>query len=296
MSAAASNHRPRSVLSGDDAKELSWYLHEGQCAFERSTFGPMLDRAEMFGQALMDDENKGLYRFRKVTGKNGEAARWIGKVTTGQRGGAQQRSQPREPDRGVLERYAMVSRRLYRLQGVMIGDPPVSAADVFAIHDGDEGSQSAMGKGGRIQSLCHLTAPGAKMVARARENARSVTQDMAVMLKLKPQEVAFVMALRPHVEGRHAAVTSGYDAEGSRAKAEALLKRKEVVTALQWRHRSELLLGLKDPEVYVSEVGRKGNGIEKAWRRRMASAAMDQANELYGAACRAWNEVGKVPR
>lgn len=38
----------RSLLAADDQEDLEWFFGKGQCCFERSTFGPQLERAELF--------------------------------------------------------------------------------------------------------------------------------------------------------------------------------------------------------------------------------------------------------
>jgi hypothetical protein len=137
-----------------DEADLLWYFGIGQTAFERSTFGGMLDRASHFDMKLKWPREAVLNRHGAIIGY--ESA-----IT------ARPTAESREvsgyvPDDAALTRYAHVSSIIMRVERV-----DALAATVIACLFGDAGQRWAGTEHGRNGSLYHLTAKGHSLVDAA---------------------------------------------------------------------------------------------------------------------------------
>ena len=165
---------PPRTLSQVDAAALSWFFGSGRTAFERSTFGPMLERAELYGH--------GSWRCSRCRGSgvlqgngawcdrcNGTGAipyqldpassERIDQITahsTGSNHGAGY-----VPDDTVMARYAVISRRLSLL--------PRRLALALEAYHGDRGIHCAAHHTWPMVAVYPLTASGQKLARLASE-------------------------------------------------------------------------------------------------------------------------------
>jgi hypothetical protein len=147
------------MLSNRDVASLTWYFGEGISAFERSTFGPMLERAEAFHVP---------WELRRPA--NDVTARPT--AETRHHGGV-------EPDHKLLVRYGEVSRRLQ-------GCTPTARAVLEAMH-GDLGARWARHERGRFVALFHLTASGKRLLEHARNRASASQLELSDQERLKTE-------------------------------------------------------------------------------------------------------------
>lgn len=141
-------------LSPRDETDLLWFFGLGQTAFERSTFGGMLDRAAQFAV----DQS---WPKEPVLNANGACIGWESAIT------ARPTAETREisgyvPDDAALTRYAHVSKIMMRVQGV-----DSLSSTVLACLYGDAAQRWAVSDHGRNGAIYHLTEKGAAIIAAA---------------------------------------------------------------------------------------------------------------------------------
>lgn len=137
-----------------DEHELEWFFSRGQIAFERSTFGGMLERAELFSAACHNPTPAELIHDR--------AGRVIGQrsaITA--RPTAELREQSGYvPDIQTLVRYAHVSMLMK-----LVERESRQASQVLELLYGDLGQRWApTDPHGRIGALFHITVKGRKLL------------------------------------------------------------------------------------------------------------------------------------
>lgn len=173
-------------MTPTDEVKLSWYFGHGQTAFERSTSGPMLERAELYGHA------GALVWSERADGYSVDARR-IGRpsspwasvedgeiVATGYAITARPTAELRQasgyvPESRAMELFAVVSSVLKELER----RSPVAVAALEAYY-GDVGSDWARTpKPGRIGSLYHLTGAGVRLLDVSADEARKKGQPVA---------------------------------------------------------------------------------------------------------------------
>lgn len=137
--------------------ELEWFFSAGQVAFERSTCGGMLERAEMFSVARHAPAP-----LRAVYARDGEVIAHEREITA--RPTAELRAPAGYmPDGNTLQRYAVVSTRLKRLAA-----RSRKHALVLECLYGDFG-QRWVGNDhhGRVGAIYHLTVKGRALIDQA---------------------------------------------------------------------------------------------------------------------------------
>ena len=145
--------KPIPPYSLRDELDLIWYHGPGQASFERSTMGPMLERAEQFGSSIQ-------WPIQRVVNDAGATIGWESAVTA--RPTAETRPVSGNiPDDVVLTRYAHVSSLM-----LLVERRDRLAANVIALLFGELGNRWALGQAGfgRIGALFHLTAKGQALV------------------------------------------------------------------------------------------------------------------------------------
>jgi hypothetical protein len=167
-----------------DEINLAWYHGPGQSAFERSTMGAMLERAENFGQ-------RHHWPQQPVLNALGATIGWESAITA--RPTAETRPlSGNVPDDAVLSRYAEVSSMMLKVERL----DRLSAA-VIALFFGELGNRWATGETGhgRVGALYHLTAKGQALVVAASKDPRSVQltpqqriESLAITNKVKATE------------------------------------------------------------------------------------------------------------
>jgi hypothetical protein len=135
--------------------DLSWYYSEGLASFERSTFGPMLERAKLFGLPSTPHRRRGPLTVQPKSGGSGGEPSY-------------------EPQIETLLRYGDVSRRLARIEA---SDP--KSVQVLELYHGDEGAKWAVNKRGRWVALYPLTRDGKVLIDWARETAKPAPPELA---------------------------------------------------------------------------------------------------------------------
>lgn len=164
---------------------LEWFFSYGQTAFERSTMGPMLDRAEtysleaaMTAMQVRGEDISPLHPTKPVTARpTAEVKNVSGYV----------------PDNKTLEKYATVSRRLAMVER----EWPVAAA-ALEYYFGDVGFRSGDTDHGRMLSLYTLTASGKKLI----ELSKRQTEKDSVTLHLSDHERMAVQADLERIPGQ----------------------------------------------------------------------------------------------
>jgi hypothetical protein len=137
-----------------DEADLLWYHGIGQTAFERSTFGGMLDRAAQF-------DMKHAWPQVAVLNAAGTVIGYESGITA--RPTAEQREvSGYVPDDAALTRYAHVSSIMMRVER-----QEALAAVVIACLFGDSGQRWAGTDHGRNGSLYHLTTKGRALIDAA---------------------------------------------------------------------------------------------------------------------------------
>lgn len=159
MSAVTPQLTPPPLLSMADEADLAWFFSSGQTAFERSTFGSMLERAELFSVA-----NQYQPSMQPVLDSGGHVIGWERALSA--RPTAELRQNPGyDPDIHVLERYARISARLKRVE-----QKSRMAAHVLELLHGDYGQRWAGSEPfGRMGCLFHVTVKGRAMIAAAKK-------------------------------------------------------------------------------------------------------------------------------
>jgi len=174
------------MISPHDEALLSWFFGEGQCAFERSTMGPMLAHAELFGHVgeLVYRERSESYELAASRLRR-PAAPW-GSVSDGAivYSGYEVSARPTAELRSAsgytpnlldLERHAEVSRVLAALERRSL-----LAVAALEAYYGDLGAEAARTpKPGRLGSLFHLTSAGARLLEDSAAEARTKGQPVA---------------------------------------------------------------------------------------------------------------------
>lgn len=137
-----------------DEHELEWFFSKGQIAFERSTFGGLLERAELFSAAgrvppaaelVYDDDGHVIGQCSGITARpTAELREQSGYV----------------PDNETLVRYAHVSMLM-----TLVERESRQASQVLELLYGDLGQRWAPTVPyGRIGALFHITAKGRKLL------------------------------------------------------------------------------------------------------------------------------------
>ena len=162
-------------MTTEEETELEWYLGSGTVEFFRSTTGTMLERAKAFSPRRVSDE-QGKLLSDKYDRRVAHPARRRFMVARGaqmQEHDAQPTAEVQtpggtEPTIKVLMRYALVSRRLARVDARSI-----EAGKVLRVYYGDSGARWGRTKHGRIFSLYGSTEAGAALVRRVEKVERS---------------------------------------------------------------------------------------------------------------------------
>jgi hypothetical protein len=146
------------VMPYRDECELEWFFSRGQTAFEHSTFGAVLDRAELFSVAQHYQAEQ-----RPIHDKHGNVIGYE-RVVTARPTAETHQLAGYVPDSETLQRYAHVSRRLKRVAAVSR-----QCAQTLEFLYGDHGQRwVANDLYGRLGALFHLTPKGKAMLAEAR--------------------------------------------------------------------------------------------------------------------------------
>lgn len=221
---------------------LDWYFGRGQAAFERSTCGPMLDRAKLFSLKKDPDEPETpaerARRHRRrpkpkkpttgtdqaneggKTAHSGSEKKWdplehyySTGLTARPTGGhsPEVRDAPNDKD---LFRYAEASRRVSAIAAV---DP--TAAAVLQAYYGDQGARWGRTELGRIVAVIPLTEAGRELLRRADE--RSKKRGGKASTAPEAEQVATEL----HVLRVQPAASRGVLAERARNQALALYAR-----------------------------------------------------------------------
>lgn len=171
-------------LPQKDQAALSWYFTAGASAFERSTMGPMLDRAELY--ALKRTQSRCRRCSRQATPGILEDGAWCPKCHgTGyvqSRVDHAERSEDElpvnetrsseggyTPDDATMTRYAIISRRLSLL--------PKLWQDALESYHGPKGERCAHPPGWRLVSLYPLVEPGRRLVMLADEHLDDLARE-----------------------------------------------------------------------------------------------------------------------
>lgn len=272
-------------LSPSDARALRWYFGEGQCVFERSTFGASLQRAEDYG--YYTTENGTLKRVPKSVSRLRTATR----------------PPPSEPTLEDLRRYAYVSRRLRKLHSVVVGTPGIPASIVLEASEGLLGDRAGGRPGARLLALAHLTGPGLRLVREVQERARAVEMRIKVDLKLTPEEIKLLRGVADpsRIEDKLKSVKKIMEespvileadkrklehVEASLTTLKKLLDRKEASKALDWLRQADLITSMHAHEIYSNETAKKDPRV-----LRLTQLAEQEAPKLYLAAVEAWNRL-----
>lgn len=176
----------RAALTQHDAQELEWFFSRGQTAFERSNFGGMLERAELYSvaaqnqaslQDICDDDGNVIARVRHVTARpTAELREMAGYV----------------PDNETLQRYAHISAMLKQVEHAS----PL-LAKVLELLFGDHGQRWAPSEPfGRLGALFHVTAKGRQMLCEARKAPHAI--DISDTRRM--EVLATVHSVQPNAE------------------------------------------------------------------------------------------------
>lgn len=132
------------MISHRDFADLDWFFGPGISESERSTCGPMLERAEQFS---IRPRSQG-----PITARPTCEVRDPGRA---------------EPGLEYLIRYGRVSRRVKR-----VSELDAKAATVLSYYFGDSGAKWARSKYTRLGALIHMTATGQAMLAKEARKSR----------------------------------------------------------------------------------------------------------------------------
>lgn len=153
--------RPR--ISLYDESSLGWFFGEGVAAFERSTFGSMLDRQALFA---IEHEVRPEVIVARFARKPHEPPVFEVEARPGPH---KHQASGYTPDETHLARYARVSRRLRA-----VTEQSALSALVLEAYYGDQGVRWGRTSHGRIYAVCALTDAGLEVLRRANERARAV--------------------------------------------------------------------------------------------------------------------------
>ncbi len=167
------------MISTHDEALLGWYFGQGQCAFERSTVGAMLEHAELFGNAHIGwafsaRDGREVVQFERLRrdptpwGRvhDGEIV-YSGREVTARPTAETRTASGYTPHLKTMERYAEVSRvlRLVERQSQV-------ARHALEAYHGDLGvSWARERKPGKLASLYHLTQAGSRLLAASANEA-----------------------------------------------------------------------------------------------------------------------------
>jgi hypothetical protein len=174
-------------ISPHDESRLSWFFSQGQIAFERSTMGPMLAHAELFGHAgqLRYSERALGYEVQAERIRRGPSA-WAcvtdgAIVYSGRELTARPTAETRQasgyvPNLRDMEMHAEVSAVLRAVERCC-----PFAALVLEAYFGDAAAdwQRSLPKPGRIGALYHLTEAGARLLEASAAEALKRGQPVA---------------------------------------------------------------------------------------------------------------------
>jgi hypothetical protein len=170
-----------------DTDQLTWYFGLGQTVFERSTFGGMLERAEMFGGV----KHAPVAREPVYDSRTGECI--IGHESAlSARPTAELRPEAGYvPDDGQLHLYAVVSSRVMRVERLH-----AQSAVVLEVLFGDAGQRWTGNAHGRLGALFYLTAKGRAMCSEAAKAAGALDMTSAQRI----ESMCAVQAVQPKPE------------------------------------------------------------------------------------------------
>jgi hypothetical protein len=169
-----------------DESELEWFFSKGQIAFERSTFGGMLERAELYSVAR-------LYR-PETEPIHDNAGRVIGheQIVTARPTAELRQASGYEPDLHTLQRYAHISALLR-----LVERQSRRAVQVLELLYGDLGQRWAPSEPfGRLGALFHITPKGRQLLDDAR-NAKGAI-DLADVMRM--EAICTVQRVQPKPE------------------------------------------------------------------------------------------------
>ncbi len=165
----------RQRMTADDESNLEWYLGAGTTEFFRSSSGGMLERAKAFSPNRAHDEQGKLLddKYDRRTARPDRRKFLVARGADMQEVDARptaevQTSGGTEPSIKVLMRYALVSRRLAR-----VDERSIQAGQVLRTYYGDAGARWGRTKHGRIFSLYGSTPAGEALVKRVEGEEQS---------------------------------------------------------------------------------------------------------------------------
>lgn len=170
-----------------DTDQLTWYFGLGQTVFERSTFGGMLERAEMFGGV----KHAPVAREPVFDSRTGACI--IGHESAlSARPTAELRPEAGYvPDDGQLHLYAVVSARVMRVERLH-----AMSAVVLETIFGDAGQRWTGTAHGRLGALYHLTAKGRAICTEAAKVPGAIDMTSAQRI----EAMCAVQAVQPKPE------------------------------------------------------------------------------------------------
>lgn len=206
-----------------DEADLLWYHGLGQTAFERSTFGSMLERAEQFGMSFAWPQEP-------VLNSAGDCIGYRSAIS------ARPTAETHEvsgyvPDSEVLTRAARVSKIMMQVERRGVLSTTVNAAEVIAVYFGDLGARwagSPTGHG-RFGSLFHLTVKGRAMIDEANREANSVQLTPVERIEI----IAVVNKAQPKQPRSEALAVCGRQAVELERKARAVWHEVQAVLRAQ---------------------------------------------------------------
>jgi len=179
-----------------DEADLLWYFGLGQTAFERSTFGGMLDRAAAFSC-------KDAWPREPVFNDAGAIIGYESAIT------ARPTAETREvsgyvPDDAALTRYAHVSQLMMRVERL-----DKVAAAVIGLFFGDAGQRWANNpEHGRAGALYHLTSKGRVLI----EAAEKVPGAIQLTAEQRIESICLVNKAQPKPDRTTALAVCGREA------------------------------------------------------------------------------------
>lgn len=174
-----------------DGLELEWFFSRGQIAFERSTFGAMLEHQALFSVAHPSDDQPVHDACGRVIGH--------ASVITARPTAETREPSGYTPDIKTLRNYARTSMRLKR-----VAAESRVAAQVLECMYGDLGQRwDGHEKYGRQGCLFHLTAKGKAML----QAARSVQGALLIADVARMEVLCAVQQIKPNAERGQALAT-----------------------------------------------------------------------------------------
>lgn len=176
-----------------DQASLSWFLSHGLAAFERSTMGPMLDHARLYGHGSIKcggcrgqgirqngdwcDKCKGTGAFPvELDRRNRSPEELPVNETQGSGGGY-------VPDDTIMTRYAVVSRRLSNMSPLR--------REALQAHQGPQGDRCSLEPGHRLIAVYPLVPAGKKLIRLAPEQLDDTDRERAPYAEWPSYERAF---------------------------------------------------------------------------------------------------------